>query len=147
MNSYEAYNLISEIGVNNIDLEKIISESSAFSYLYAKQILKGRFELGEEAISKNIYYSFYYSVRVLANRFKLGEAVISQNPYYSHNYVFYVLKCKFELGETAISQDSNYSYEYSKIIQKRFKLGEKVMFTCRDYSHITYCNIMGYDHE
>ena len=46
-------------------------------YLYSKDILTSRFEIGEEAISMNGLYSYLYANEVLKSRFILGEEVIS----------------------------------------------------------------------
>ena len=44
---------------------KVISKNAKYSYLYALDILKGRFELGEKVISKDAHYSYYYARNVL----------------------------------------------------------------------------------
>ena len=46
------------------------------SYVYAKDILKGPFKLGEKAIATSADWSFEYSRHVLKKRFKLGESKI-----------------------------------------------------------------------
>ena len=46
---------------------KSISEDAMSSYQYAHSVLKGRFELGEEAISKDAKYSYYYVRDIIQN--------------------------------------------------------------------------------
>lgn len=56
------------------------------SYLYARQVLRNRFELGEKAIATDAFYSYMYSCYVLRSRFKLGEPVINTDEEYSYKY-------------------------------------------------------------
>lgn len=73
---------------------KAISKNAQYSYIYAVDILKGRFKLGEKAISKNAEHSYLYALDILKGRFKLGEKVISKNAYYSNLYKLDILKEK-----------------------------------------------------
>ena len=61
-------------------------KSAKSSYLYALNILKGRFEKGEDVISKDAYYSYCYARDVLKGRFEKGEDVISKSDEYSKLY-------------------------------------------------------------
>ena len=61
-------------------------KSAEYSYCYARDVLKGRFEKGEDVISKDAYYSYLYARYVLKSRFKEGEDVIITDPYYSKLY-------------------------------------------------------------
>ncbi|NIO44988.1 MAG: hypothetical protein GTN36_05555, partial [Candidatus Aenigmarchaeota archaeon] len=47
-----------------------------YSYNYAKDVIKDRFEKGEEAISKNAQYSYYYAEDVIKDRWEKGEEAI-----------------------------------------------------------------------
>ena len=38
----------------------VLSKDSEYAYLYALEVLKGRFELGEEVISRNLIFSNKY---------------------------------------------------------------------------------------
>ena len=53
-----------------------ISKSAIYSHYYARDVLKGRFELGEKAISMSARYSYYYARDILKGRFELGEKAI-----------------------------------------------------------------------
>lgn len=57
------------------------SIKSGICYWYARNILKGRFELGEEMISKHAWGCHKYSIDVLKERFLLGEEMIKQSKY------------------------------------------------------------------
>lgn len=90
MNSREAYDLMYKIGVSNLELEAIISEDGYYSVMYAKEIIKGKFKLGEEIISKDWFYSWFYSwcyaKNVLKSRFRLGEKVITKTGNFNYDY-------------------------------------------------------------
>ena len=49
-----------------------------------------------------------YAADLIRNRFELGEPVIATNAHYSYRYACDVLKGRFELGEQAIAGDINY---------------------------------------
>ena len=57
-----------------------------YAYLYAINIIGGRFELGEKAIATDPYYAYEYAISVIRNKFKLGEPAIFSNPKFSFWY-------------------------------------------------------------
>jgi len=91
--------------------EKALNSAES-AYVYAKLVLKGRFEKGEDVISEHPYYSFLYALHILNGRFKKGEKAISKDDYYSYLYARDVLKDRFKKGEDAISKDAEYSELY-----------------------------------
>ena len=48
--------------------------------------LMGDFELGEQAISTDAKYSYLYARDVLNSRFELGETTIAEDDYYKKKY-------------------------------------------------------------
>ena len=117
--------------------------TSRACFVYARDVLKGRFELGEESISKDLGNSFMYATRVLKERFILGESVISTDIHYSLIYARDVLKGKFELGEKVLSEMGIYGFRYAvDVTQERFLLGEQAIKNsgyCSEYEE--YFNI------
>lgn len=67
--------------------ERLISKNSEYSYYYALEILKGRFELGENAISKDSEYSLFYAKEALGERFRLGEKAIIEDTVWFEIYI------------------------------------------------------------
>jgi len=61
-------------------------------FIYAREVVKGRFEKGEEAISKDPYYTYWYAQDVIKGRFEKGEEAISKDPYYAYLYAQGVLR-------------------------------------------------------
>jgi hypothetical protein len=94
--------------------EPAIAKSAKYSYLYARNILEGRFPLGEPDIAKDGEYSYYYAEDVLKGRFELGEPAIAKSAEYSYLYARDVLKGKFPLGEPAIKRDKKNWDDYCK---------------------------------
>ncbi len=68
------------------ELETIVSKDAYSSYNYALNVIKGRFEKGEEAISKKADYSYKYALNVIKGRFEQGEEAISKKADYSKLY-------------------------------------------------------------
>jgi lambda repressor-like predicted transcriptional regulator len=92
--------------------ECIIAKNPEYSYWYAKEIIRGRFVLGEKSISKKSSLSYYYAANVLENKFVLGEKEISKESSYSCDYAVHVLKKRFVLGEKIIKNSySQKAYE------------------------------------
>jgi len=58
MTTYQAYYKALKLGLRIPKLEQIISKDTYSSYCYAKEIIKGRWELAEPAISKDVKYSY-----------------------------------------------------------------------------------------
>jgi hypothetical protein len=102
----------------NLDNEKLIAIDGYYSYYYARDVLKCRFELGEKSIATDAECSYLYAKYILEDRFELGEKIITTDAYFSYCYARDVLKCRFELGEKIITTDAEYSYLYAKDILK-----------------------------
>lgn len=82
----------SGIAVKNNEMLKRVAASPESSYLYARQVIHNRFELGEKSIATDAFYSYMYSRYVLRSRFKLGEPVINTNEEYAYKYDRDVIK-------------------------------------------------------
>ena len=59
--------------------EQTIATNAEYSYRYARDVLKGRFELGEPVIASGALYSFWYAYEAIYGRFELGEAAIAEH--------------------------------------------------------------------
>jgi hypothetical protein len=75
------YNNFIHCKIKTRKYEYIFAQDPKLSYLYAKDILKARFELGEYSIAKDPYYSLYYAAHILKNRFPQGEPVIKNSKF------------------------------------------------------------------
>ncbi len=67
----------------------VISEEDTLllvSIIYARDVLKGRFELVEDMISKYAFYSYEYAKIVIKGRFIQGEEAINKHSYYKFIY-------------------------------------------------------------
>jgi len=102
--------------------EAAISQEARSSYFYARDVIDGRWELGEAAISENAEMSFWYAREIIGGRWELGEAAISQDARSSYLYALYVYARyvidRFVLGEAAISKDAEYAERYAKYFMK-----------------------------
>jgi len=121
MTPEEAYDKALQLGKRIPKLEPIISKDAGYSYYYAINIIKGRWELGEPTISKDVYYSYIYAKDVVKGRWELGEPIIRKNAntYYSYCYARYVIKGKlpdFMHNQMILSNDE-YAKEYIEFIK------------------------------
>ena len=120
--------------------EKIMSclvKSPRYSYDFAFNVLKGRFERGEPAIARHPRHSFWYALKVLNGRFELGEDAIATDTEYSYAYSLF-LGMPFKKGEVAISRNAEQSCSYAiNVLGHRFESGEpaikKSKVSCQRY--------------
>lgn len=80
-----AFNYAKITGKRFVKGEDVIATDAKFSYLYARDILKGRFEKGEHALSESAIAATEYAV-FLKDRFKKGEHAIGQSDMYAQEY-------------------------------------------------------------
>jgi len=119
MTPQEAYNEAEELGERIPKLEGIILKDAAYSFYYAKYIIKGRWELGEAVISKDTFYSYYYALHVIKGRWELGEPAISQDAYSSYWYAIEVIKGRLPdfMHNRMILSNDEYTKKYVRFIQ------------------------------
>ena len=87
-------------------LEHTMCSDEECSYKYARDVIKGRWVLGEAAISESFLFSYWYATNVLNNCITpKGAAKVS-------------FENRFELGEAAISKDAKYAELYAKYFMK-----------------------------
>jgi hypothetical protein len=80
------------------DLEVIISTNPQYSYLYARDVIKGRWEEGENIIATHIYFSYCYAKSVLKSPFHLGHPIIFSSPF-KDDYLDFLKYIKYDLNE------------------------------------------------
>jgi len=119
MRPEEAYNKARKPGGKTPELETTISQDTYYSYRYAIEVIKDRWELGEPAISKDAYYSYCYAKYIIKGRWELGEPAISQDAYSSYWYAIEVIKGRlpdFMHNALLLSNDES-AKKYIKFIQ------------------------------
>jgi len=119
MTPYQAYYKAKELGKRTPELEPTISKDAFSSYCYAKNVIKGKWELAETTISKDVCYSYCYALHVIEGRFILGETAIIKDTQYSYCYAKNVIKGRlpdFMHNQMILSNDE-YTKEYVKFIK------------------------------
>jgi hypothetical protein len=123
--------------------EHIIAKSPENSYIYAKNMIKGRWEPGEAAILTNVFSSYCYVRDIIKGKWEPAESIISKSAQYSYCYAKYILNGRFELGENAIATvipdnfELRWPYSYAKeIIGGRFPLAEETIIKSDRYIYI-----------
>ena len=94
-----------------LELEKIISTDSYYSYRYARDIIKEPFELGEDVISKDPQLSHCYARDIIGGPWKRGEDIISKDAERSYRYAYIIIGGPFEKCHSIIF-DSDYKNDY-----------------------------------
>jgi lambda repressor-like predicted transcriptional regulator len=112
-----AYNYGKEILNNNWnnDLEDLIVKDPEYSYMYARDLIKGPWVKGEDAILKNPEWSYKYAKNVIKGPWIKAEDTISKNPEWSYKYAKNVINGPFPKGEQVIYNDPTYKDLYEKL--------------------------------
>jgi len=86
----KAYNL----GNRMPEIEPTIIKDAEYSYLYARDIIKGKWELGEPIISKYVYWSYLYATDVIEGKLPdfMHNQMILENNEYAKQYIEFISK-------------------------------------------------------
>jgi hypothetical protein len=106
MTPQEAYYRCKNENCRIPELESIISINSYYSYLYARDVIKGRFIEGEKLIARDLYYSYCYAVQIIKGRWEECEKTIATHPEHSYWYAHNVIKGPFHLCHSIIFNSS-----------------------------------------
>ena len=98
MNVSIAYEKAKQLNHRDFELEKIIATNAQYSYWYASDIIKERWEEGEKIIAKDIYYSFFYAQHVIKGPFHLCHPIIF-NSSYKKDYILFLKSINYDLNE------------------------------------------------
>ena len=74
------------------------SRSPRLSYLYAMNVMKGPFPLGELSLGEDANYSYLYARDVIGGAFPMGELAIARNKEFAYMYALNALKGRFPMG-------------------------------------------------
>jgi hypothetical protein len=79
-------------------LEQIISTNSYYSYMYAENVIRGRFEKGETTIANDSTYSYLYARSVIKKPFYLGHAKIL-NSEWKNKYIAFLKSINYDINK------------------------------------------------
>ena len=68
------------------------AQDAYLAYCYARDLIKGRFELAEPTIAQDANLAYYYARDVIKGRFELAEPTIAQDASYAYYYVRDLIK-------------------------------------------------------
>jgi len=66
--------------------EAEIAEDPEQAYLYARDVIEGRFPEAEPMLSKDPYWAYYYAENVIKGRWPEAESVIGKDPELAYDY-------------------------------------------------------------
>jgi lambda repressor-like predicted transcriptional regulator len=127
-NSYVLSKLLTKVPIaTDQEFEDIVFKNPYYAYIYARDIIKGRFPAVEDIIATDVRISFEYALNVLKGPFPKGEDIIAKDPLYAAKYAIDAKKGSFPEGEKAIAMcpDALLIEEYAKYCKRdRFPEGE-----------------------
>ena len=92
MNAKEIYDQAFKENKRLPAFESIILQDVHWTYYYALEVVKSRWEEGEASISTKAQYAYFYARNILKGRWEEGEEIIATNAYYSYHYASYIMK-------------------------------------------------------
>lgn len=80
------------------ELEKIIATDPYYSYCYARDVIKGRWEESEQIIANDSEWSYVYAYEVIKGPFYLCHPIIF-NSEYKDGYINFLKSINYDLNE------------------------------------------------
>ena len=87
------------------------------AYKYAVETNQ-RFEAGERAIMKDPYYAYLYALNIIEGRWREAEPYIMKDPDYAIQYARDIIKGRWPEAEPYIMNNPYYAYWYARDIIK-----------------------------
>ena len=81
-----------------IEYEKIIITDPKWSYYYAKDVIKGRFDEAKHTIASDPLWAFWYAKDILCNPFEECHYVIF-NSKYKNEYIGFLKSIGYDLNK------------------------------------------------
>jgi len=110
------------------EYEPIIARSAKYSYLYARFVVQGRFELGEKKIFKNIEYCCRYATTVIKG--KLPEE--GHNRMIALAMVEQSMWTKMYFLGLEVFEKKNYERQLEHVVDIKNKQIQEIYFTFLD---------------
>jgi hypothetical protein len=105
---------VKKSGRSTIEQEKVIARSARYSFVYARDVLKKRFPLGEDTIAKDINYTLQYARDVVKGRWPKGEKILLTYSFFAYLYCKDIMKKTWVDAEKIIFNDNS---DYGKNLQ------------------------------
>lgn len=104
----------------------ILQTHPAWSYYYARNVLRGRYPEGEAAISQDPIVAFSYAKHVIKGPWLLGEPAIASAPNSAFAYAKEIIKGPWKPGEDAIKSDPVLANQYKEFLNKHYNTTTKL---------------------
>ena len=104
-----------ELQKHGEEYKRVFAKSPYYAYMFAINILKGRFPEGEAAIATHPKWATAYADRILLRRFPEAEPTILKNPKWAFFYAKDVLKQRWIEAEDIIQTDTDHWKWYTSI--------------------------------
>ena len=106
-------------GKINKNLEPFIIKNPYYAYLYARDIIKGRWLKAESIFIKDSHYAYFYALELIKGRWIEAEDIISTNSQYAYLYAIDVIQGKLpeNMHNAMILHADNHAKEYLNFIK------------------------------
>jgi hypothetical protein len=119
------------------EAEPTITKDPNYAYLYARDVIKGRWPEAEPTIIKDPNYVYLYAKDVIKGRWPGAESIISKNPEFAYLYARDVIKGRWPGAEPIISKNPEFAYLYAKdVIKGRWPEAESTIIKDPNYAYL-----------
>ena len=96
------------------EAEKYIIKSPSVAYWYAREVIKGRWPEAEPIIMESAQGAYYYAHNVIKGRWPKAEPIIMTDPQYAYYYARDVIKGGWPEAEPIIMTSPYFVYRYAR---------------------------------
>jgi hypothetical protein len=123
--------------------EPFIAKDPEWAYVYARDVIKGRWPEAEPVIAKAPEWAYRYARYVIKRRFPEAEPVIAKDPLWAFYYAKIAIKGRFPEAESAIARDPQLAYWYAKdVIKGRFPEAEPFIAKDPEWAYVYARDVM-----
>ena len=147
MTPQEAYLKCKNKKIRIPELESVIANDPDYSYLYSRDVIKGKWEGGEKSIATRPECSYWYASYIIKEKWEEGEKSISTDSECSYLYAYNIIKDRWEDGEKSIATDSEWSYLYARdVLKGNFELCHHIIFNSKyKDEYVNFLKSINYD--
>jgi len=128
MNAEKAYREAKAAQKRIHELEPIIMQDTGYSFLYARDVVHGRWSEAEPIIMKHGYWAYAYAREIIHMRWREAEEIIIQSALNAYFYARDVIKERWLEAEPTILMIADSAYLYTRdVVQMRWPEAEKIV--------------------
>jgi hypothetical protein len=103
------------------EAESVVATDPEYAYLYARNVIQGRWPEAEPVIAKDPQWAYTYARYVIKGRWPEGEPAIAKKADRACLYARDVIKGRWPEAEPVIAKDPKWAKNYNELIKELSK--------------------------